>query len=335
MLAALNDVQPGEAQTLDLDGRTAALLAYQAAENNGLLIALPFKDDTVGLVDAYGPPAGLEARRDLILQIAASFDRPPQPAPVRLEQASAPWSQAVAELESSGLISSGGQLVFAERYVFASGRSLTQGLAESLSFDNVIMASTLVLKPGDTSGANTCAMMSRLGEAAAALEVGLDSGSHLYLKQGDKRSVLASKLNVSVPHRLLYLALADRLLVYLDGALVADRDIEIGGGYFGLRVQGGPGTRCEASDLWAFGVPDLTASATCKIVADAGPVNKRSGPGTGFAIAGILDQGASLAGTARTQGEDALTWWQLQDGTWVREDVVREIGACRALPVNN
>ena len=84
-------------------------------------------------------------------------------------------------------------------------------------------------------------------------------------------------------------------------------------------------------DLWAYRVP-AGEPGVCEITASGGAVNRRTGPGVAFDIAGVLDDGATATATAQSIAPDGLTWWQLADTSWVREDVVTEQGACRALP---
>jgi hypothetical protein len=128
--------------------------------------------------------------------------------------------------------------------------------------------------------------------------------------------------------------LEDRLLLYLDAALLLDREITGSSGYFGLRVHGSPETRCEVSDMWVYSV-SANAASGCEIVADSGAANQRSGPGTAFEIVGLLEPDLRAQVLAQAVGPDHLIWWQLEDESWVREDVVRESGACATLPLNN
>ncbi len=62
-------------------------------------------------------------------------------------------------------------------------------------------------------------------------------------------------------------------------------------------------------------------------------VNRRSGPGTNYAVKGILDEWETRQIFGQKTGTDGFIWWQLADGSWVREDVVDEQGACKNVPV--
>ncbi|RPI92060.1 MAG: tetratricopeptide repeat protein, partial [Chloroflexi bacterium] len=84
--------------------------------------------------------------------------------------------------------------------------------------------------------------------------------------------------------------------------------------------------------------PDLPASSgtpaqtTCEIQAN-NQVNLRSGPGTDFAIAGILSAGQAGTIDAQAAGSDGLVWWHLVSDQWVRSDVVVARGDCFAVPI--
>ena len=337
LILALNTVTADELQFVDVGGRETAIHPYTntTTSHAGLLVARPFKDGAIGLIDAYGLPAVLDENADLILQIAATFDLPPVPAPLTLVNHAAPWSQAVAELESSGLIPTGGDLVFVEGYVFAAGKNRTQPLVQALTLRDVVVAGSLTYTPSTNPVNESCGIIAHRIDDSTKLEIGIDSDGNLYAAENADSSVaLQTDLDPTAPHRVLFAALDDRLLVYLNGQLIADREVATQAGHFGLRVQGdGPGATCEVTDLWVYRVPDVTPG-TCDITASSGAVNKRSGPGTNFEIAGVMDDGETQPAIALSTGGDNLTWWQLRDGSWVREDVVSEAGACRGLPAS-
>lgn len=328
LVLALNTVTPGEALAVeDVEG-----LRYENADTgrSGMLIAREFDRGAVGLIDAFAPPEHLDA--DLILRIAATFGTPPVLPPTQVVSYAGPMSEVVAELEASEFIPMGGRLVFAENYVFAAGSNVTQPLAQSLSLADVIVAGTLTYSPGAYPLNESCGLLARLTDAGGGIEIGIHSDGDLYSLSGSERGILASGLDVSVPQRVLLLALGPRLLVYLNGDLVTDQENAEGSGYFGIRVQGN-GATCEVRDLWVYRVPVIeTGGGVCAILASGGGVNQRRGPGTGFEIAGVLEDGAAANAVAQAVGIDGLTWWQLEGGGWVREDVVSEQGACAGLP---
>jgi hypothetical protein len=332
LLLALSDVSARDPQISALEGGTAIRYRRDDTASSGLLIARLFRDGSVGLIDSFGGAQALDAHTGLIQHIAATFDLPPIPAPASLTSAGASWPQTVVELEASGLIPVGGNLAFAEEYVFASGTSLMQPLAQSLSLVDVVAGGSLRYRASANPVSESCGMMARVSADDNALEVGVASSGHLYASDSGGVYLLEADLNTDEAQHVLFLALDERLLVYLNGRLVADREIAAGSGHFGIRVQGsGPGATCEVTNMWAYRVPAIEPGL-CEITAAGGAVNKRSGPGTQFEIAGVLDSGATLAAQTQASGPDGLVWWQLADGTWVREDVVTEQGACRSLP---
>jgi hypothetical protein len=247
----------------------------------------------------------------------------------------APWQQAIDELERSGLIAPGGELVFVEDYVFASGTHLTVPLAQSQSLSNLVMAGSLRYTASANPTAESCGLLAHRTDSSAALEIGIASNGDLYLSDSGRVAALKSGIDLNLVQRVMFLILGERLVVYLDGQKVSDREIGIGSGPAGVRVQGNsPGATCEVNDLWVYRLP-AEESSQCEIRAARGAVNKRGGPGTQFEIIGVLEDGAASNALQRSLSADGLTWWQLADRSWVREDVVSEQGACRALPVQN
>ncbi len=333
LILNLNGVEPGDLQVMDA-GTTVVDYRNMATGNTGLLIARVFEDNTVALMDVFAPVEQLLDQREWIVQLAFTYDVPPVPAPLVLAEYAEPWPQAVIELEKSGLIPVGGELVFAEDYVFASGSSLTIPLAQNLSLTDVVMAGTLRYTPSASPVMETCGMLARVSVDDSGLEVGITSAGELFLSLSGSVQMLQNGLDVTGPQRVILVALGERLLVYLNGDLIADWDVPPGSGYSGVRVQGdAPGATCEVSDVWVYRAPTV-AAGICEITASGGAVNQRGGPGTGFEIVAVLDDGAVTRALAQSSGTDGLVWWQLESGGWVREDVVSEAGACRALPAS-
>ena len=74
------------------------------------------------------------------------------------------------------------------------------------------------------------------------------------------------------------------------------------------------------------------AALTCSVTPVAGSVNVRTEMNTNAAIVVQLQFGSYYEVAAQTIGEDGFTWWQLEPGAWVREDVVNELGNCAGVP---
>ena len=69
----------------------------------------------------------------------------------------------------------------------------------------------------------------------------------------------------------------------------------------------------------------------CDITATS-VINSRSGPGVAFSVQDALVADVPVQGIAQDIGADGLIWWQIEGGSWVREDVVEETGNCYLLP---
>lgn len=77
---------------------------------------------------------------------------------------------------------------------------------------------------------------------------------------------------------------------------------------------------------------DTEVTVDCSVSASSN-ANLRGGPGTSFAVAGSLTGGTSIAAIGQATGNDGQVWWQLENNSWVRSDVVAEAGDCELLPV--
>ena len=80
-----------------------------------------------------------------------------------------------------------------------------------------------------------------------------------------------------------------------------------------------------ASGLHAQGAEACTVTASIS-------VNRRAGPGTYFTVLNTLAPGNPAPVHGQVLSADNFTWWQLEDGSWVRSDVVQTQGACDAVP---
>lgn len=85
-----------------------------------------------------------------------------------------------------------------------------------------------------------------------------------------------------------------------------------------------------------LGAEALTAETLpdCSVTAAGQAVNRRGGPGTDAAVVGSLGAGESANVTGQATSPSGAVWWQLEDGSWVREDVVTEsdAAACASVP---
>ncbi len=345
LVMAVNDVTETSVDETVLNGRPAAIYHYQneATANKGLLTAIQFDDGRLGLVDAYSS-SDVSLFMDDILSIAATFDIPPVPAPEELANDASLWQDAVGELIESEFIPSGGNLVFVQPSAFTVGTGVRfQGLAQQTAHQNVVVAGSLTYSASASAVDETCALVAHFVDEDNYLAVGQDANGAVFAADFVGGSVENSDsvdrgLISDETYRFLFIALDDRLIVYLDGQLVID-DLRIAerAGSYGLILRSLGSAGCAVNDMWAYVLPEVAEAVdpnACQIIANAN-VNQRSGAGVEFDLLGQLLSGSGSTAVGRSIGTDGLVWWQLSDGSWVREDVVTASGECESLPLTN
>lgn len=316
-----------------------------------LYIVVQFDDGGYGLALLAGSPIGLEQAEAIIttynnvgsnagtakLNLGESKNYPNM-----LENHAETWQEAIKELQDEGVIGSGGSLVFNENYAFFSGQGAWfTPLARNSPHTNIIMAGELTFQASDSSELERCVLSSRITirnrSAEEFLDVGVTNSGNVTVfdvYDDDEPAYLDFRqleADLDEPIHILYLAIDDRATVYINGELfIEETQIEERSGVFGISLIGqGPGARCEGRNIWVYQVPSFEPGV-CEVSA-SGTVNKRSGPGTNFDRAGQLAGGSVVKVIA--QGSDgSFTWWKLEDESWVREDVVTEMGDCANIP---
>ena len=88
----------------------------------------------------------------------------------------------------------------------------------------------------------------------------------------------------------------------------------------------------EAAPTAAPAEPTAAPVSSACTVTPKSSANRRSGPGTTYTPTGQLAFGQSAAVTGQTQGADGFIWFQLDDGSFVRSDVITTFGDCSAVP---
>jgi len=83
----------------------------------------------------------------------------------------------------------------------------------------------------------------------------------------------------------------------------------------------------------AEGVQVTTSGATCDLTPALPNINLRTGPSTEFGIAGAAASSETLVAVAKANGSDGFVWFNLEDDSWVRADVVNAPAECDALAV--
>lgn len=177
------------------------------------------------------------------------------------------------------------------------------------------------------------------GTAINYLDVGLvNDGSVFIFDQFSNAGEPAigigeTTVDLDEPHNFVLLVIDDTANLFVDGELVIqDFEVVKRAGTYGIALLGkGADAKCEGRNIWAYQIP-VSTTGECTVNSSKA-VNKRSGPGTNFDNAGQLQSGTDGVVIGQAKGADGLTWWQLDDETWVREDVVTEVGDCTSIPV--
>lgn len=266
----------------------------------------------------------------------------PAPSASSLQNHDMGWEIAISELTALGVIPDGGSLVFQEDRVFANAAgSGYVDLASNSPFADIVMAGQINFN-STSPELETCGLTSAMTGTPQRLNdfliVGTTNQGFAYLldtQLPDDQGILTYGpvgYDSADPHHFLYLLIDGEVTVYLDGELqvesfpVTDRS-----GFYGLGMVSDPAsvTNCEALNVWVYRVS--SGSQACEVIAGS-TVNRRSGPGTNFAIAGQLNSGSITEAVAQTTGSDGFTWYELEDGSFIREDIIRTQGACAGLP---
>lgn len=344
IINVLEDVEPQDLYPLQLGNRTGLQYTYLEQERQGYLIAVPFTDGTIGLVDAFRLTGDLMVDDPVILTLAANFNSVVTTAfPDTLHQTQNGWQQATQELAERGLIPSGQALIFVEDHAYFAGQgSFFTPLARDKPAADLVMGGQLAYTPG-SEGYEDCVLASRIDVGPddtvyAYLDVGLNNRGEVFFFDftGDETTssfgALPLTTSLDQPHDFLLLLLDNHLTVYMDGQLMFEnRIVEDRAGSFGLGLTGsGPHAYCAGQDIWAVEIP-YVQPGLCE-VSTTTPVNRRTGPGTNHEASGRLLPGISVQVMGQATGSNGYTWWLLADDSWVREDVVNEIGSCATVP---
>jgi len=348
-LAARLDIQGGEVILTEQNGRPAARLNFTDAEGQpAFLLAMLLRDNRLGLVEVRYTGGYRPLSEQFALRIARSLEVPPGP-PARLFHYGESWREVLAELEAAGAIPAGGRLLFqaSSPYTAEQTTAATYTLLGSRQpATSVILAAWLRFTPGATDGYQACFVGTRIVASAeepivqAYLDVGVNSADQIYYldSTGDpatsRAEALPRRVMDGAPHHLLFLALEQTLTVYLDGERVfASVPVEARAGISGLGViSPAAGARCQAEDIWLYEVTG-TAASVCGVTVAETPVNQRLFPTTSAGIAGQLSRDEIRGVTGQTTDAQGYVWWRLDDGTWVRGDVVIEQGDCSGVAV--
>lgn len=346
-------------EAIEIGERRGFRAEFSDTDVNGVALALEIGEG-VGVILALTEGDDIEEVAALALTIAETFDVPSEGAASSApEEAAAAtveslsdyagdYEDAIAELQSVGLIPEGGDRIFEEDYAFFSGSgSWFTPLARTSPETNVVMAGELSLRQGSEDEIEFCTLTSRIvtdraGDATTYLDVGLTTDGGLLvvdrsIEEADPTTLEFAELglDISEPHHLLFMVIGEELTVYVDGQLVFDKLAVVERrGTYGISLIGrGPNALCEGRDIWAYAVAsESTGEPIACTVSASINVNKRNGPGTNFNSPGALPAGEIALADGQATGAEGIPWWRLEDGSWVRSDLVSENGDCDLLP---
>ncbi len=340
------DIVEGEQSEITVDSVVADRYDFfdETGETIPLFILARHLDEmeTPLLIVTIASRSEIETATVVALNIARTIHRPPS-LPSTLENHAGHWQSAITELEQHELIETGGTLIFEESHALFLGEGdWITILAARDPHSNVVMAGTLRFRPGNIGEDETCGLLTRIvtdseGKASAWLNVGIDNDHEVYYL--DQINSVQQVGSVAMPnfdleglHRYLLIARDNTVTVYVDGQLIIqEATITSRSGSYGIALRGhGPNALCEGLNIWAYGLPS-SAPQAC-IISASRPANKRNGPSTRFARIGRLERGTLQNAIGKIDGSDGFVWWQLDDESWVRSDVVSNQGDCDNLP---
>jgi hypothetical protein len=253
--------------------------------------------------------------------------------------------EAIAELEQLGVIPAGSSQIFNENKAYFAGQGdWFTPLASKAPHKNIVMGAELTFTVGNPDKFESCTLLSQIklnsqDVATTYIEVGIGNDSYPFIfdnyseAQDGNIDVGTTKLDLKQPHHFLFTVIDGTANVYVDGNLeISNFKVSERAGTYGISLTGrGPKARCDGKNLWAFAVPSVKPGECA--VSSAKAANKRSGPGTTFAAAGQLAAGDDATVIGQAKAKDGKSWWELEDETWVREDLVTAIGDCANVPV--
>lgn len=243
----------------------------------------------------------------------------------------------IDQLVDEGILGSGNAFLFGEDYAFigASGSTFTS-LGRNRNRTDIVMAGELTFD-SQSRDYEQCGLLLRVDDSLDPVQdflyVGFDSDGDLFIQnnsddEDDTFDFISMDVDLDDPQHLIMIARGETLDVYVNGELiVAGYEIYEVRGIFGVaQISDSTASTCEARDIWVYDTP-FFEEGVCNVVA-SGNVNKRSGPGTNFDRDGQMNSGETLEVEGQTEGDDGFIWYELEDGSYVREDIISLVGDC-------
>ncbi|GAB4574255.1 MAG: hypothetical protein Kow0077_19840 [Anaerolineae bacterium] len=308
----------------------------------GSLLAIPLRSGELALVDMRFTDVRRAETEPQALALLATLDTPYGIPPRTLPPETAQPADILQALETAETIPAGAQLLFTAPRIQreAQGGAVFMALGDTASEQDVVMGGTLRFDAG-TGGEGACALGLRLAGSpeqplTAYLEAGITHDGHpYYIDHTADPTVehrhISFRQVAGDTHTLVVIVRADRMSAYVDGARVLDRvPVESRAGALGVGAISQTGlARCEATGVWAYRLP-TAVPGTCEITS-ADRVNRRAGPGLGFAPVAVLEPGERIRAIGRIENASGA-WWQLEDGSFVNASVVTASGYCGEVP---
>ncbi|MCB9450027.1 MAG: SH3 domain-containing protein [Anaerolineaceae bacterium] len=351
----------GEISELELDGRPFVrfeIEAYRDPPQQIVILATILENSEpayliVRPVDAEATPLLPEEDIAAVLAVAPSLKTARSSLPTTLTAYNAAdWHDTIRELEEKSLIATGGgRLIFQEDYAFYEGAAARlRYMARTDPVTNLVLVGTMELTTEKEEGVN-CRFYGRVIEdspddadnqvdSRVAILLNSNHSVSIAIKHGAENysRTVTSEVDDSFVGQVdvLALMLNDRIHLYVNGKLVLqDVQTPVYPGIFGVGINSDdPEASCEIRDIWAYEATPLVPGE-CLAATTSGTVNQRSGPGTSYAVAGQLRTGETQRVTGQSSSGGGLKWYQLDNGAWMREDVVTLSGDCGGLPEMN
>lgn len=273
--------------------------------------------------------------------------------PVTIENYDSTGEIILTELEDKALIPIGSSAIFTQAGLSFSGEDAefsNFGVDEETS--DFVMGITLNFAP-QSDALEYCGMAgrtrrlesNRLEEGSnittirlnSYLAMGVDNAGSIFTFEidGDISSDLTlseDSVDTDEPVHLLAVALDNVLTIFVNGEpTISEIDLSDTAGAFAFLYSGmDEETSCQAESFFAFALPDVERGQ-CLVSSD-GVVNRRSGPSTDFGRVGQFTGEETLSAIGQAVGTDGFVWWQLEDESWARSDVVNIMGYCQDLP---
>lgn len=205
---------------------------------------------------------------------------------------------------------------------------------------NVIMGAEITFNPVENDGAERCLLLARVEEfptSTNTVYAGIDSEGDVVMgnitRNGEEsNSFIPAGFDLSESHHLLVVVRGNRLAAYYDGLKwFEDYPIDVRQGSYGaVLFSNNDDTSCEIDNLWVYDTP-FFEDGVCNAVSSAN-VNRRTGPGTNYTVTGQLIAGQSQEIRSQTSGTNGFSWYELGDGSFVREDTISLTGDCGDIP---